>query len=122
MSKQETKTSENLVGSADKTLTMPTLDATVGAVIGTATVDPKSVPAEETPKATKKKVEGKPTDEKVAVFSTGNKFWYGVGRLANGYNIISKAEADQWLTDSEVRLASPEEVKANVAYEGVIEE
>ena len=123
MSKQEEpKPSENLVGSADKTLTMPTLDAEVGAVIGTATVDPKSVSLEETPKATKKKVEAKKTDEKVAVFSTGNKFWYEVGRLANGYNIISKEEADKWLTDPEVRLASPEEVKANVAYEGDNEE
>lgn len=118
MSKETTKTSENLVGSADKTLTMPTLDATVGEIIGTSTVDPKSEVTEETPKPTKKKVEGQKTDEKVAVFSTGNKFWYGVGRLANGYNIISKAEADQWLTDPEVRLASPEEVKANLAYEG----
>ena len=118
MSKETTKTSENLVGSADKTLTMPTLDANVGSVIGTSDVDPKSVSKEETPKATKKKSEEPKSEQKVAVFSTGNKFWYEVGRLSNGYNIISKAEADKWLTDPEVRLASPEEIKANLAYEG----
>lgn len=114
---ESTNTNENVVGSANDKLTMPTLSAPVGSVIGTADVDPKaktttkSVPAPKAATATK--------EETVAVYSTGTKFWGDVGRLSNGYNIIPKHEADQWLTtDPDVRLASPEEIKANLPADG----
>jgi hypothetical protein len=49
--------------------------------------------------------------EKVAVYSSRNLSWTGVGALSKGYNIVTKEECDQWLTHKAVRQASPEEVK-----------
>ena len=46
----------------------------------------------------------------VAVHSTKNVVWENVGKIAKGYNILTKAEADKWLTRSHVREATPEEV------------
>ncbi len=52
----------------------------------------------------------KPEVEKVAVYSTRNVTWTGVGKVYRGYNIVTKAEADQWLKRDHIRLATPEEV------------
>lgn len=49
--------------------------------------------------------------EKVAIHSTKNVNWEGVGKIYKGYNIVAKDVADQWLTRSHVRLATPDEVK-----------
>lgn len=50
--------------------------------------------------------------EKVALFSTKNLSWSGVGSLVKGYNILNKSVAEKWLAKtSQVRLATPEEVK-----------
>ena len=46
----------------------------------------------------------------VAIHSTKNVVWEGVGKVEKGYNIVSRAEADKWLTRSHARLATPEEV------------
>lgn len=46
----------------------------------------------------------------VAIHSTKNVVWEGVGKVEKGYNIVKKAEADKWLTRSHIRLATPEEV------------
>jgi hypothetical protein len=46
----------------------------------------------------------------VAIHSTKNVSWDGVGKVSKGYNIVSKAQADQWLTRKHVRLATPEEI------------
>lgn len=46
----------------------------------------------------------------VAIHSTKNVIWEGVGKVEKGYNIVSKAEAETWLTRSHIRLATPEEV------------
>lgn len=46
----------------------------------------------------------------VAVFSTRNVEWPGVGKVAKGYNIVTPAQADQWKTRSHIRVATPEEV------------
>jgi hypothetical protein len=48
---------------------------------------------------------------KVAIYSTKNVNWSGVGSVSRGYNIVTQAQADKWLTRSHVRLATPEEVK-----------
>ncbi len=49
--------------------------------------------------------------EKVALFSERNINWAGVGSLKAGYNIVSKADADLWLSGSlKVREATPEEI------------
>lgn len=49
-------------------------------------------------------------EEKVAVFSTKNVSWLGVGKVSTGYNIVTKAQAEQWLKRKHIRLATPEEV------------
>jgi hypothetical protein len=49
--------------------------------------------------------------EKVAVHSTKSVRWEEVGAISRGYNIVTKAQADKWLTRSHVRIATPEEVK-----------
>ena len=50
--------------------------------------------------------------EKVALFSKRNIHWAGVGKLFTGYNIVTKEEAEKWLTNSSVRVADPEEIAA----------
>ena len=49
--------------------------------------------------------------EKVALHSTKSVRWEEVGAITKGYNIVTKAQADKWLTRSHVRVASPEEVQ-----------
>ena len=64
------------------------------------------------------KVEPKPVakkdeaakEETVAVHSTRNVTWAGVGKVYIGYNIVSKSASEKWLTRDHVRLATPEEV------------
>jgi hypothetical protein len=70
-------------------------------VIGTGKVakKPKPAPAKETAK-----------EEKLAVYSTKNVTWSGVGKVYRGYNIVTKQAADKWITRDHARLATPEEV------------
>jgi hypothetical protein len=49
--------------------------------------------------------------EKVAVHSTKSVRWEEVGSITKGYNIVTKAQADKWLTRGHVRIATPEEVQ-----------
>lgn len=56
-----------------------------------------------------KAVEGKEV-EKVAVYSSKNVTWNGVGKVYVGFNIVTKDQADKWLTRNHTRLATPEEV------------
>jgi hypothetical protein len=49
--------------------------------------------------------------EKVALHSTKSIRWEEVGSLSKGYNIVTKAQADKWLTRGHVRIATPEEVQ-----------
>lgn len=49
--------------------------------------------------------------EKVALYSSKNLSWTGVGKLIKGYNILNKDAAEKWLTKSGVRIATPEEIK-----------
>jgi hypothetical protein len=48
--------------------------------------------------------------ETVALFSTRNVLWEGVGEIKKGYNIVDEAKAEQWLKRDHVRTATPEEV------------
>lgn len=52
----------------------------------------------------------KEEEEKVAVWSSKNIRWTGVGYLSTGYNIVTKEAAEKWLGRQGVREASPEEV------------
>ena len=72
--------------------------------IGVAVAKP--APAKKAAKAEK------PAVEKVAIHSTKNVTWAGVGKVYNGYNLVTPAEAAQWLTRSHIRTATPEEVAA----------
>jgi hypothetical protein len=74
----------------------------VNGVIGTGSVKPK-------PKANVN-VNPKPEVEKVAIYSTKNVTWNGVGKVYRGYNIVTKEVAGQWLTRSHIRMATPAEV------------
>jgi hypothetical protein len=49
--------------------------------------------------------------EQLALHSTKSVRWEGVGSLSKGYNIVTKAQAEKWLTRGHVRIATPEEVK-----------
>jgi hypothetical protein len=74
---------------------------TFNGAIGSAGAERKDRPAPQPEKA---------TVEKVAIHSTRNVSWMGVGKVLKGYNIVSKESADKWLTRDHVRLATPEEV------------
>jgi len=54
---------------------------------------------------------GSVNKEKVAIYSSKNLSWSGVGKLIKGYNILDKDTADKWLEKNAVRLATPEEIK-----------
>jgi hypothetical protein len=62
------------------------------------------------PRSESKPKNEKPAVEKVAVFSTKNITVPGLGKVYRGYNIVTKDAADQWITKSYIRLATPEEV------------
>jgi hypothetical protein len=49
--------------------------------------------------------------EKVALHSTKSVRWEEVGSISKGYNIVTKAQAEKWLTRGHIRIATPEEVK-----------
>ena len=48
--------------------------------------------------------------EEVAIHSTKNVYWPGVGKVSKGYNIVKRDAADRWLTRNHVREATPEEI------------
>ena len=63
------------------------------------------------PKTTSKPVKPAAKEvEKVAIHSTKNVTWSEVGKVYRGYNIVTKDQADKWLTRDHTRLATPEEV------------
>jgi hypothetical protein len=80
------------------------LDAVGNGAIGVKVVEKTEKKAE--PKAKKEE----PKADTVAIHSTRNVTWQGVGKVYFGYNIVTKEQADQWLTRNHVRLATPEEV------------
>jgi hypothetical protein len=49
-------------------------------------------------------------NDQVAVYAAKNLHWQGIGKLKPGYNIISREVAEKWLTNKNVREATPEEV------------
>ena len=82
----------------------PTVQQNSDGVIGSAT-------SKEMPKVTKK--ESPVSNGKVAVFSERNLSWNGVGKLNSGYNFVGKEDAQKWIRQRGVRLATPEEVSAH---------
>jgi hypothetical protein len=52
-------------------------------------------------------------EEKLALYSSKNVSWPGVGKILKGYNIVTKSASEKWLQRDHVRVASPEEVARN---------
>ena len=48
----------------------------------------------------------------VAIKSTKNVTWTGVGKVLKGINIVSEKEAAQWLTRDHITVVTPEQVKS----------
>lgn len=82
----------------------PALAPVADGVIGTGT---KKAVAK---KPAAKKGDTSPKPEMVAIYSTRNVSWVGVGKVLTGLNIVTKEAADQWLTRDHVRAADPKEV------------
>lgn len=82
----------------------PALGSVANGVIGASTA----------PKVQKPKAEPKPEKEAktVAIRSTKNVSWVGVGKVSKGINIVSESEAKQWLTRDHITTVTPEEVKS----------
>lgn len=98
---------KNVISSGSQRVRIPETEvagitAVANGVIGTGKVAPKP----------KNVVKQKPAPEveKVAVYSSKNVTWTGVGKVYRGYNIVTKEAADKWLTRDHTRLATPEEV------------
>lgn len=96
---------KNVIGSAKpKGKRKPALGSVNNGAIGASSVEVKEGPKKTT------KLKEEPAAEKVAVFSTKNVTWNGVGKVYRGYNIVTKDQADKWLNRDHIRLATPEEV------------
>jgi phage I-like protein len=65
--------------------------------------------AEEKP-AKAAKTEKKLAEKTVALLSTRNVNWNGVGSVQVGYNIVTEEQAEKWLTRNHITLATPEDV------------
>jgi hypothetical protein len=103
----ETVNSEIITGKATKKRTDGDGTNFVGTVgTGTIGVTKTSKPKGAT-SVVETKIEKEPT---VAIYSSKNVFWEGVGRIGKGYNIVTKAASNKWLTRGHTREATPEEV------------
>jgi hypothetical protein len=82
--------------------TVQAVGSIVNGVIGVA----------ETPRVAKKTAapSKKKKENTVAVYSTKNVSWNGVGKVSRGYNIVTAEQAEQWKTRDHIRIATPEEV------------
>lgn len=82
---------------------IPALGSVANGAIGVTTAPQPSK------KSSSKKVSDKKV-ETVAIHSTKNVTWNGVGKVYRGYNIVEKDAADKWATRDHIRIATPEEV------------
>ncbi len=46
----------------------------------------------------------------VAIHSTKNVLWPGIGEVSRGYNIVTEEAAEKWLTRGHIRISTPEEI------------
>jgi hypothetical protein len=94
----------NVISSPKPSATMPGLGYVENGVMGSTTV-PKNFDKKPVKSDAVKK-----DSEKVAIHSTKNVTWSEVGKVYRGYNIVTKEQADKWLTRDHTRLATPQEV------------
>lgn len=50
------------------------------------------------------------SEETVALYSTRNVTWVGVGRVLTGLNLVPKSQADKWIGRDHIRVADAAEV------------
>lgn len=55
-------------------------------------------------------------DDKVAIYSERNMSWSEVGKVNRGYNIVTKEQAEKWLTRNNVREVDPQELIEKFGY------
>ena len=103
----ESAADEIITARATKKRTEPNKTDAVGPIETGAIGVTKSTAKPKTAKKVAPKKEQEPT---MALHSTRNVVWEGVGKIDKGYNILPKAQAEKWLTRSHVREATPEEV------------
>ncbi len=98
----EKEPEQTVVKLEEKTTSGPGMAVVPGGAIGSTTIPGKP----------KKKTEKVVVDEeeKVALYSTKNVTWYGVGEVKRGYNIVTSKQAAAWLRRSHIRIATPEEM------------
>ena len=110
---EETKT-ENVVSAPEPEASEgPGVAPLDSGAIGSTTVKFKAEPAKAEPSATKTKAK----ELSVALYSNGNIHWDEVGTLTKGYNFVSKADSEKWLTIDSIRLATPDEIAKEFAKE-----
>jgi len=100
VSKIEAVEEGNVVITIPKKKTKPkaSAEAVINDTIG-ATIE-KEEPKKEAPKK-----------QKVALYSSRNVFWEGVGEVQRGYNFVTPEQADMWVTRIHIRIATPDEIK-----------
>jgi hypothetical protein len=100
VSKIEAVAEDNTVITVPKKKSKPkaSADAVINDTIGSSI--PKEEPKKEKPKA-----------QKVALFSTRNVYWEGVGEVQRGYNFVTPEQAEMWKQRIHIRVATPEEIK-----------
>lgn len=108
----EDKTPEPVVEKkADDVIEAPSYVAPVEEVEALAPVANGVIGTGKVVKTAKKAAPAKaPKPNTVAVRSTKNVSWLGVGKITKGINIVSEKEAEQWLTRDHVTKVTPEEV------------
>jgi hypothetical protein len=99
---EEAKPQPQAIVTPEPALEKPGLAYVAGGVLGSTKV------AKQEPKPVVKKAEKK--EDTVAVYSSRNVTWSGIGKVYIGYNIVSKEASEKWLTRDHTRLATPEEV------------
>lgn len=72
-------------------------------IIGTGTLIPV-VKEKKNKEVTKKQY------DMVAIFSSKNVSWEGVGSVIKGYNIVPRGSVEKWLSRDHIREATPEEI------------
>lgn len=101
---------DEVITSPEPVETEPAVTSVADGVIGTGTTVKKK-------KAAKKSEPETETPKKVAIRSERNMSWTGVGKVYRGINIVTETQAEKWLTNSKIRLATPEEVIAEFGKE-----
>lgn len=101
--KEEAKAEKaDVVSAPEKPKEVKGLGAVANGAMGSTTFVKKEDKKPAAAKAEKK--------ETVAIHSTKNVTWSGVGKVYRGYNIVTKEASEQWLKRDHVRLATPDEV------------